>query len=251
MDIELETLDAQMKSDIKLIKDKYNKLKKEVKDNYKKIKKEKNKKEKEELKQTRKTIPKSLKNIVWDKNIGKEKGVGECDVCKCQIDSKSFDCGHIISVKNGGETNESNLLPICATCNKSMGIENLNEFKEKYFKSKKITYENNTQEYVFTILKESTNFKSIDEIYQNYINWLSNNHNEKYIELTQNTFIDCFGDKTEELKKYLNEKFGEPISSLRNTPQKKDIYGYIVSDIYDFTNNMNTNLQMVKGYNIG
>mgnify|MGYP001007949608 CR=1 FL=1 len=249
MDTELETLDAQMKSDIKLIKDKYNKLKKEVKDKYKKIQKDKIKKEKEEINNTRKTIPKSLKNIVWDKNIGKEKGVGECDVCKCQIDSKSFDCGHIISVKNGGETNESNLLPICATCNKSMGIENLNEFKEKYFKSIKITYQNYTQEYVFSILKESNNFKSIDQIYQNYINWLSNNHNEKYIELTQNTFIDCFGDKTEELKKYLNDKFGSPISSLEKTPQKKDIYGCNINDHNSYFN-IDTGLQIVEGYKI-
>ena len=240
MDIELENLDNQMKSEIKIIKDKYNKLKKDVKDKYKKIEKEKLKKVKEETKKVRKTIPKSLKNIVWDKHIGKEKGVGECDVCKCQIDSKNFDCGHIISVKNGGETNETNLLPICATCNKSMGIENLNEFKEKYFKSKKVVYDNVMHEFVEKNLTcMSNNFISIDDIYKKYTDWLCINHNEKYIELTQNTFIDCFGDKTEELKKYLNIKFGDPKQSIKQNQVK------FQTDYNDFTN---TGTSLVYGY---
>ena len=108
--------------------------------------------------------------------------MGECDVCKCEIDSKKFDCGHIVSVKNGGETNETNLLPICATCNKSMGIENLNEFKQKYFKGnqyKTVEYENLVHEYISTMVKTSDTFKSVDEIYKKYTDWLCINHNEK------------------------------------------------------------------------
>ena len=247
MDSELTTLDEQMKEEIKIIKEKYNKLKKEVKDKYKKIEKENMKKEKDEIKKTRKTIPKSLKNIVWDKHIGKEKGLGECDVCKCQIDSKNFDCGHIISVKNGGETNETNLLPICATCNKSMGIENLNEFKGKYFKgkqSKTVKYENLVHEYISTIVKTSDNFKSMDEIYKKYTDWLCINHNEKYVELTQNNFIDCFGDKTDDIKQYLNVKFGEPTQSIKHVQVKnKDEYGF-------YGCNMNTEMSLVYGYNV-
>ena len=45
----------------------------------------------------------------------------------------NFECGHIVSVKEGGETNIENLLPICSSCNKSMGTENLMVFKKKYF----------------------------------------------------------------------------------------------------------------------
>jgi 5-methylcytosine-specific restriction endonuclease McrA len=138
MEQELTTLDEQMKCEIQSIKDKYTSIKKEVKSKYKKIEqdanKEKKRVEKEEQKKLRKSIPKSLKNLVWNKHIGKEKGIGECNVCKNEIDSKNFECGHIISVKDNGETNESNLLPICGPCNKSMGTQNLNEFKDKYFK---------------------------------------------------------------------------------------------------------------------
>ena len=40
---------------------------------------------------------------------------------------------YIVSVDNGGTDNIDNLKPICATCNKSMGTENLEEFKNKHF----------------------------------------------------------------------------------------------------------------------
>ena len=93
----------------------------------------------------RKSIPKSLKNKVWDTYIGKEKGVGECLCCGGKIDSKNFDCGHVTAVKHNGKNTLENLRPICSpkieffkksrviSCNKSMGDENLFKFKEKYF----------------------------------------------------------------------------------------------------------------------
>jgi hypothetical protein len=40
----------------------------------------------------RKTIPKTIKNKVWDKYIGAEYGIGECYVCESDIDSKHFVC---------------------------------------------------------------------------------------------------------------------------------------------------------------
>ena len=133
MEAELLSLDEQMKNEIKACKDKYSLLKKQVGEKYKNIEKEKKKLEKEELKKLRKSIPKTLRNKVWDTTIGKEKGVGDCFVCNTNIDSKNFECGHIISVKEGGETTLENLKPICGSCNKSMGTQNLIEFKAKYF----------------------------------------------------------------------------------------------------------------------
>ena len=126
---EIANLDESMKNEIKQIKDKYSDLKKEVRLKYKKIehKQKKNK-------PVRKSIPKSLKSLVWDRNVGKEKGVGPCFVCNISIDSKNFECGHIKSINDGGLTNIDNLKPICGCCNKSMGTQNLNEFKILYFK---------------------------------------------------------------------------------------------------------------------
>jgi len=81
----------------------------------------------------RKSIPKSLKNKVWDHYIGPEKGVGNCYCCNNKIDSKNFECGHVTAVKNGGINSLQNLRPICSCCNKSMGTENLEKFKNNYF----------------------------------------------------------------------------------------------------------------------
>ena len=123
MDIELNELDIEMKKEISNIREKYKLLKKEVKNKYKKDKPKKPK---------RKTVPKKLKNMIWDKFIGKEKGVGNCYCCNEEIDSKNFEAGHIVSVHNGGDTHIDNLKPVCSCCNKSMGTKNMEEFKKKF-----------------------------------------------------------------------------------------------------------------------
>jgi hypothetical protein len=34
--------------------------------------------------------------------IGREKGVGNCFCCNSEIDSKHFECGHVIPISKGG-----------------------------------------------------------------------------------------------------------------------------------------------------
>lgn len=81
----------------------------------------------------KKTIPKPLKKLVWNKYIGEEIGKAKCLCCKLtDITQLSFHCGHIISEKNGGDLSVNNLKPICQSCNSSMGIQNMNEFINKY-----------------------------------------------------------------------------------------------------------------------
>ena len=94
------------------------------------------------IKTKRKNIPKTLKNKVWDKYIGKEKGIGKCICCDCEIDSKNFECGHVISVNKGGPTTIENMRPICNVCNKSMGDKNLFDFKENHFPENKSLLDN-------------------------------------------------------------------------------------------------------------
>jgi hypothetical protein len=81
----------------------------------------------------KKSIPLSLKALVWNKYIGEEKGIGYCQCCRKNIIKQiSFHCGHIISERNGGSTTLSNLIPLCQTCNLSMGRQNMNDFVKKY-----------------------------------------------------------------------------------------------------------------------
>ena len=81
----------------------------------------------------KKSIPLSLKALVWNKYIGEEKGIGLCQCCRKNIIKQiSFHCGHIISERNGGSTTLNNLIPLCQTCNLSMGRHNMNDFVKKY-----------------------------------------------------------------------------------------------------------------------
>jgi hypothetical protein len=132
--IKLEEYDEQMKKELIQIKEKYNTLKKNLRIEYSKKKKQINP---EKISQPRKSIPKIVKNQVWDNYIGKDKGIGKCYCCNNDIDSKHFECGHINSVASGGTDTCDNLRPICSLCNKSIGIQNMDEFKKQYLDSKK------------------------------------------------------------------------------------------------------------------
>ena len=77
-------------------------------------------------KQKKKYISATLKRLVWNKWVGEEIGKTNCLCCNVTaITQLSFHAGHIIAEANGGETNISNLKPICQNCNSSMGKKNM------------------------------------------------------------------------------------------------------------------------------
>ena len=72
------------------------------------------------------------RNIVWINEFGIE-NTGICPISFCNNILKKgvkngFQCGHIISEYNGGETEPNNLRPICPGCNASMGYNNWNNW---------------------------------------------------------------------------------------------------------------------------
>jgi 5-methylcytosine-specific restriction endonuclease McrA len=69
-------------------------------------------------------IPRALREQVWITNIG-NKFETKCFVVWCQNRMNAFDfhVGHNIPESLGGATNLSNLKPICARCNLSMGSQ--------------------------------------------------------------------------------------------------------------------------------
>lgn len=77
-------------------------------------------------------IPATVRNIVWVSHFQASKK-GQCWLCKVEdISSANFECGHVISEKNGGKPTIDNLRPICGFCNKSVGTMNMEDFKRKY-----------------------------------------------------------------------------------------------------------------------
>jgi hypothetical protein len=108
--------------------------------------KEKEKKEEEQIqkekekerngkmeKEKKEVIKKKIKIDVWNTYVDQNVIKHRCLCCKkAWIENTNFHCGHVISENNGGTLEISNLRPICAACNYSMGTENMQEFIKKY-----------------------------------------------------------------------------------------------------------------------
>lgn len=80
----------------------------------------------------RKCVPKKVREKVWDKAFGDELK-GTCICCGDGINVLNWDCAHITAHKTGGQDAEDNLLPTCRSCNRSMGTENLWDFKARCY----------------------------------------------------------------------------------------------------------------------
>ncbi len=80
----------------------------------------------------RKTIPKSVKIQLWEKYFGRKRAEGKCFVCPRKIHISQFEAGHSIPVSKNGSDKVSNLRPLCMLCNRSMGNQNLSDYKKRY-----------------------------------------------------------------------------------------------------------------------
>ena len=74
---------------------------------------------------------KQLRENTWMKYIGIINVY--CFCCRTNLITPfNFECGHVVSAKNGGEPKVSNLRPICRECNGSMKTRHMAEFVETH-----------------------------------------------------------------------------------------------------------------------
>ena len=86
----------------------------------------------------RKGIPQKVKYDLWENYFGKNYNDQTCPVCEqTKISIIHFEAGHIIAAANGGDDTLDNLRPICEKCNRSMGTEHMDLYKEKYYPKRK------------------------------------------------------------------------------------------------------------------
>ena len=83
----------------------------------------------------RPAITKKFKKTIWTKTYDKAKS-HLCPIVGCQNimtekDNETWHCGHVISHKNNGPTDESNLRPICPHCNRKMNSRNWDEWEDE------------------------------------------------------------------------------------------------------------------------
>ena len=78
-------------------------------------------------------LPKAVRLFIWDRHIGKGSRDGPCCVCGNCIKIEYMHAAHVVAVANGGTNHVDNLRPCCPTCNLSMGVRNLDEFRREFF----------------------------------------------------------------------------------------------------------------------
>lgn len=132
-----EQREKDLENELKQIKEQKEKEKELIEKERKEIERtEKERLEKERIekeKAQKNAIPKSVKKDVWNLYIGSELRYHKCLCCKkVTIENTNFHCGHVISEKNGGTIEISNLRPICSSCNHSMSSEDMIEYVKKY-----------------------------------------------------------------------------------------------------------------------
>ena len=76
-------------------------------------------------------LPKNLRENVWKIRVGRRFSV-PCLCCfRTEITVFNFHTGHIQAQSQGGTDTVDNLLPICASCNLSMGATNLRFYQRR------------------------------------------------------------------------------------------------------------------------
>ena len=89
----------------------------------------KNKKERIPQTKTKKErISLAMKKAVWGKYVGFDVGEIGCFCCNQPILQMSFSAGHIVPAAKGGIMHVDNLIPLCVSCNSSIGTKNMNDF---------------------------------------------------------------------------------------------------------------------------
>lgn len=84
-------------------------------------------------KEPRKAIPKKIRGVAWTNHFGNS-NTGSCFCCKDPLNGfGDWHAGHIVSHANGGSDTAPNLRPVCGSCNKSMGTENMDDFKARCY----------------------------------------------------------------------------------------------------------------------
>lgn len=76
-------------------------------------------------------IPYAVREAVWAKKNASRSNVGSCYTCGGELLFKDMECGHVIAKALGGSTEVDNLMPVCRTCNRDMGIQNLEAYRKR------------------------------------------------------------------------------------------------------------------------
>jgi 5-methylcytosine-specific restriction endonuclease McrA len=80
-------------------------------------------------------LPVAVRHATWNAWIpgGAASGSGACACCRRTITQQDFECGHVVAAALGGAARVENLRPLCRSCNRSMGAEDMRAFARRHF----------------------------------------------------------------------------------------------------------------------
>jgi hypothetical protein len=76
-------------------------------------------------------IPHEIRQLVWNKTNDPVANVGACYTCGTELRFRDMECGHVVAHALGGSTELANLMAVCRTCNRDMGIRNLEAYRRR------------------------------------------------------------------------------------------------------------------------
>lgn len=80
--------------------------------------------------QARERIPQAVRRRVWAKHNAPDSIAGACYTCEAELRFGDMECAHIVPHALGGKAELDNLMPVCRTCNRDMGIQNLETYRQ-------------------------------------------------------------------------------------------------------------------------
>lgn len=83
----------------------------------------------------RERISHVVRREVWAKTNVRDYDAGKCYTCDGDLRFGDMECGHVVAHALGGGTDVSNLMPVCRTCNRDMGLQNLEDYKRRILNS--------------------------------------------------------------------------------------------------------------------
>jgi 5-methylcytosine-specific restriction endonuclease McrA len=168
-------------------------------------------------------IPPAKRNEVWENHFG-NKLKDKCPICnRNEINANNFECGHIVSVANNGSNSPDNMVPICGSCNKSMGKKNMIDYAKEHYPNAPLLSKIDVQNQINTvqksliqsredIIKYFDEFKRLDrdELWstcRSLIKLLSfNNYGISFHEFIKN--LGTWENMKQEEKEIIRKKFG-------------------------------------------
>lgn len=76
-------------------------------------------------------IPYEIRQTVWSKTNSPTANLGACYTCGHEMWFKDMECGHVVAHALGGTTDVGNLMAVCRTCNRDMGIQNMESYRRR------------------------------------------------------------------------------------------------------------------------